>query len=230
MAENQLVQETDSAEVIIAKAKDFWARNSKVISIVFVVVVLGVAGYFVYDNYYKKPQEEKAIDLMFKAEEYYRLDSFSLALNGDGANYGFKKIIDKYGSTDAGNLACLYAGICYIKTDDNANAIKYLKKFSTDSKPVKARVYKLLGDASAETGKNADAVDYYKKAAFAFEEDVASSAQALYLAAYLSDKVINNPKQAIELYKQVKEKFPRTAQASDAENHLAQLGVYNVTE
>ena len=228
MAEKKTVQDSERAEVMIAKAKDFWERNSKVISVAFVVVVLGVSGYFIYKNYVQKPREEKAVDQMFIAEEYYRMDSVNLALKGDGQNIGFLKVIDKYGSTDAGNLACFYAGVCYIKLDDNQNAIKYLKKFSTDSKPVEARKYKLLGDASADLGKNSDAVDYYKKSAHIFEEDKDNSSEALFLAAYLSDRVMKNQKQAIELYKELKEKYPNTAHGVDADNYLAQLGVYNV--
>ena len=84
MADKKLVQEGDKAELVIAKAKDFWERNSKVISIVFAVVILGVGGYFIYKNYVQKPKEEKAVDAMFKAEEYYRMDSVNLALKGDG--------------------------------------------------------------------------------------------------------------------------------------------------
>jgi tetratricopeptide (TPR) repeat protein len=228
MAEKKLVTEVDKAELVIAKAKDFWERNSKVISIVFAVVVLGVGGYFIYKNYVQKPKEEKAIDVLFKAEEYYRMDSVNLALKGDGQNLGFLKVIDKYSGTDAGNLACFYAGVCYIKLDDNQNAIKYLKKFSTDSKPVKARVYKLLGDANGDLGKHADAVDYYKKSAHVFEDDKDNSAEALFLAAYMTDRVLKNQKEAIELYKELKEKYPNTAQGVDADNYLAQLGVYNV--
>jgi tetratricopeptide (TPR) repeat protein len=228
MADKKLGHEGDKAELILAKAKDFWTRNSKIISIVFVVVLLGTGGYFIYKNYVQKPREEKAVDAVFKAEEYYRMDSLNLALKGDGQYQGFLKVIDKYGSTDAGNLACFYAGVCYLKLDDNANAIKYLKKFSTSSKPVKARVYKLLGDASADLAKNSDAVDYYKKSARVFEEDETNSAEALFLAAYLTDRVLKNQKEAIELYKELKEKFPRTPRGFDADNYLAQLGVYNV--
>jgi tetratricopeptide (TPR) repeat protein len=226
MAEKKTVQAGENAEVIIEKAKDFWQRNSKIISIVFVVLVLGVGGYFGYKNYIQKPKEIKAVDAAFKAEEYYRLDSLKLALNGDGREMGFIRIIDKYGGTETGNLACFYAGVCYLKLDDNVNAIKYLKKFETSSKPLKARVYKLLGDASGDLGKHADAVDYYKKASRAFEDDQNNSAEALFLAAYMSDRVLKNQKQAIELYKEIKEKFPQASQAVDAENYLAQLGVY----
>ena len=229
MAEKKIVQDTaDNAEVMIAKAKDFWEKNSKAISIVFAVVILGVSGYFIYKNYVQKPKEEKATEAMFKAEEYYRMDSVNLALRGDVQYMGFQKIIDNYGGTKAGNLACYYAGVCYLKLDDNKNAIKYLKKFSTDSKPVEARVYKLLGDANGDLGNHKDAVDYYKKAAHVFEEDKPNSAQALFLAAYMTDRVLKNSKEAIELYKELKEKYPTTAQGIDADNYLAQLGVYNV--
>jgi tetratricopeptide (TPR) repeat protein len=228
MADKNLVHEGDSAEVVMAKAKDFWVRNSKIISITCVVVVLGVAGYFIYKNYIQKPKEEKSIDAIYKAEEYYRMDSVNLALKGDGQYPGFLKVIDKYDGTPAANLACYYAGVCYGKLDDNQNAIKYLKKFNADSKPVQARVYKLLGDANGDLGKSADAVDYYKKAAHLFEEDKASAAEALFLAAYLTDRVLKNQKEAIELYKEIKEKFPATKEGGDADNYLAQLGVYNV--
>ena len=86
----------------------------------------------------------------------------------------------------------------------------------------------MLGDANGDLGKHADAVDYYKKAAHAFEDDKTGSAEALFLAAYMSDRVLKNQKQAIELYKELKEKYPNTAQGIDADNYLAQLGVYNV--
>lgn len=226
MAEKKPVPDVDKSQVVIAKAQDFWQKNSKIISVVFVVVILGIGGYFGYKYYIQNPKEEKAIDASFKAEEYYRMDSVRLALNGDGQNLGFLRIIDKYGGTRAGNLAKFYAGVLYLKLDDNVNAIKYLKKFSTSSKPLKARVYKLLGDASGDLGKHADAVDYYKKAAHTFEEDKDNSAEALFLAAYMSDRVLKNQKQAIDLYKELKEKYPQTSQGIDAENYLAQLGVY----
>ena len=76
---------------IIAKAKDFWTRYQKQITIVLAVVVLAVGGWYVYKNFIVKPKEEKAVDAMFKAEEYYRMDSCKLALNGDGINCGFCK-------------------------------------------------------------------------------------------------------------------------------------------
>lgn len=218
----------ERSEAVVIQAKDFWTRNSKVILGVGTVLLLLVGGYFIYKNFFKDPKEEKAITDLFKAEEYYRLDSSRLALNGDGQYMGLLKIIDKYSGTEAANLAHFYAGVSYLKLDDNQNAIKYLKKFSTDAEQIQQRAYKLLGDAYADAGNHKEALSYYKKAASEFEEDKAASAEALFSAAYLADRVLKDTKEAIELYKKLKEKYPQTQQGYDADKYLAQLGVYNV--
>lgn len=230
MADKKNVLESQNDERVIEKAKDFWGKYGKLITIASVVVIVLGGGWYGYQNFVKKPKEVKAADVLFKAEEYFRMDSVTKALNGDGQSWGFLRVIDKYGGTDAGNLANFYAGSCYIKLNDNDKAIKYLKKFNGDSKPVQARAYKLLGDAFADLGKNADALSYYKKAARHFEKDEANSAESLFAAAYLADRVIKDSKEAISLYKEVKEKFPKTQQAFDADNYLAQLGVYNTND
>ncbi len=227
MSDKKIVPESKHDEVVIAKAKDFWSRYSKPIMIASTVIIVAVGGWYIYKNFFKGPKEEKATEAMFKAEEYYRMDSVNLALNGDGQYDGFLKVISKYGGTDAANLAHFYAGDCYIKLNDNANAVKQLKKFSTSAKPVQARAYKLIGDAYADQGKNADALSYYKKASRHFEKDVSNSAEYLLYAAYLADRVMKDQKEATALYKEILEKFPNTQQSSDADKYLAQLGVYN---
>ena len=227
MSEKKVVQDQDSSEVVIAKAKDFWTRYGKVLTIASVVVILGAGGWYVYQNFFKKPKETKASEAMFKAEEYFRLDSVNLALNGDGQHLGFLKVIDKYSGTDAANLANYYAGVCYIKLNENEKAVKHLKKFSSSSKPVQARAYKLIADAYGDMGKNKEAFDYYKKAGHHFPEDEFNSAESLFMAAYLAQRVLNDTKSAIELYKEIKEKYPTSDQGRDADNYLAQMGVYS---
>ena len=227
MSDKKNVEESHHDEQVIAKAKDFWSKNGKLLMIASTIVIVLVGGFYVYQNFFKKPNEVKAADVLWKAEEYFRMDSVNLALNGDGQNWGFLKVIDKYGGTDAGNMASFYAGSCYIKLNDNDKAIKYLKKFSGDSKPIQARAYKLLGDAYGDLGKNSDALSYYKKAAGHFEKDEASSAEYLFSAAYFADRVMKDSKEAVSLYKELKEKFPNTTQGREADSYLAQLGVYS---
>ncbi len=226
MAEKKKVEL--SGEEMMAKAKDFWTRNSKTIMIACTVVIMGAGGWLGYKYFIKGPNETKGREAIYKAEEYFRMDSLNLALNGDGQHPGFLRVISKYGGTEAANQAHYYAGVCYIKLNDNDNAVKHLKKFSTSSKPVQARAYKLLGDAYADQGKGKEALDSYKKAARHFEADKAASSEALFLAAFLADRMLKDQKEAISLYKELKEKYPFTQYGNQADNYLAQLGVYNV--
>jgi tetratricopeptide (TPR) repeat protein len=213
-------------EEIIAKAQDFWTRYQKQITVVLAIIVLAVGGWYAYKNFIVKPNTEKAVDAMYKAEEYYRMDSLQKALNGDGIHWGFVRVIKEYGGTDAGNLARFYAGDCYLRIGDFNNAVKQLKEYSTSEKQVQARAYKLLGDAYSELGKTDDAIASYKKAANHFPEDLHNSAEALFFAASLAEKS-GKTNEAIELYKQVKDKFPGTVAANESDKYLAKLGVYN---
>ena len=227
MSETNIVQESGSDEALV-KARDFWTRNSKIILGIGAALVLLVGGFYVYKHFIQGPKETKASEAMFKAEDYFRMDSVRLALNGDGAYLGFLKIADNYSGTEAGNLANFYAGSCYLKMDDNANAVKHLEKFKSDAKQIQQRAYLLLGDAYADQNKTKEALDFYKKSAHHFEKDQTASADALFRAAFLAQRVIKDNEEAIALYKELKEKFPRTQQAFDADNYLAQMGVYNV--
>ena len=230
MAETKQVVERDQNKATVDRAKDIWGRYSKVILIASAAIIILCGGYLAYKYLIKAPKEEKAVDPMFRAEEYYRLDSLKVALNGDGINAGFLKIINNYDGTKAGNLARFYAGDIYLKMGDFNNAVKQLKDFSTDAKQIQARAYKLLGDAYAEQGKNSDALSSYKKAAHHFEKDVDNSSEYLFVAAYFAARVMNNKEEAISLFKELKEKYNRTQRGFEADKYLAQLGVYNDTK
>ena len=226
MADKKQVMEKDHNEAVIEKAKDIWTRFQKPIVIAATIIIVAIGGYYGYKNFVQKPNEEKAVDAIFKAEEYYRMDSLQKALNGDGLNFGFIKVSEKYGNTKMGNLARFYAGDCLLRTGDYKNAVKYLKDFSTSSKQVQARAYKLLGDVYAELDKNEEAISSYKKAANHFTEDNTNAAEYLFFAAALAEKT-GNTKEAIVLYQQLKDKYPGTTQSNDADKYLGKLGVYN---
>lgn len=227
MAENKPMLDQDSPEAVIAKAKSFWDKYSKPLMIVSILVIVLVGGWYSYQQFMVKPKEAKAEEAIFRAEEYFRNDSLKLALDGDGVNPGFVKIADKFSGTKAGELANYYAGACYLKLNDYEKAVKYLKSFSSSSGLVQARAYKLLGDAYADGNKNEEALSSYKKAAREFTADEVNSADYLFTAAYFADRVMKNKDEAVKLYTEVKEKYPGSRQAFDADNFLAQLGTYN---
>lgn len=206
-----------------SSVENFWIKNSKWIVYSIAALVLLVGGYFVYQNYFRAPEEQKAAEAMWKAEDYYRMDSARLALNGDGPNAGFLKIISRHGGTKAANLAKFYAAACYMKLGDFNNAIKYLKDFSTDDKLISVRATGLLGDAYAETNKKAEAIDQYRKAGTLFPEDNYNSPEYLFRAGLLYQET-GKTKDAVEMFNTIKEKYPNTERGAEIDKYLARLG------
>jgi predicted negative regulator of RcsB-dependent stress response len=211
---------------VVDRAKDFWERFNKPIMIIGLSIILLAAGYLIYKKFFKEPNELKASEAIFKAEDYYRMDSLNLALNGDGVNPGFLKILDRYDGTKAGNLSRFYAGAIYLQLGDAAKAVRHLNDFETDAPQIQARAYKLIGDAYAEQGKNGEALSNYKKAAGHFETDESASSEYLFMAAYFASRVLKNQNEATTLFKDLKEKYPRSERGMEADKYLAQLGVY----
>jgi len=215
-----------SEERVVESAKHFWERNSKFITYVVIGLVLAVGGLFYYKNYVVAPAEEKAEELIWRAQSYYKIDSFAKALNGDGQTAGFLRVISRHGNTKAGNLAKFYAGSCYLELGDFNNAIKYLKDFETDQPVLKVRVNGLLGDAYSELGKKQEAIEYYTKAGNAWTEDDINGPEYLFRAALLSQELGKN-KEAIALLKQIKDIYPTSPHAGEADKYLGKLGDLN---
>ena len=226
MAEKKNALELNDGDVAIARAKDFWSRYNKPILIICGAIILIGGGWLIYKEFVKNPKENKANESIFRAEEYYRIDSLNLALKGDGQYPGFLSIISKYSGTEAANLAHYYAGVCYLKMDDSQNAVKYLKDFSTSDKVTQQLAYKLLGDAYGNLNQAKEAIQYYTKAGRYFDDNSRVAGEALYCAALMAETVLKDNKQAIDLYKELKDKFP-SVRSADADFHLAALGVYN---
>jgi predicted negative regulator of RcsB-dependent stress response len=212
------------------RARDFWTNYSRPILIACGAVILLGGGWLAYKYLIKAPKEAKASEALWKAEQYFEQDSIQKTLKGDGQSPSAEKVASEYSGTAAGNLADFYAGSMALKAGENDKAVKHLKDFSTDAKQIQARAYKLLGDAYANLGKNADAFNAYKKAAHEFEKDQTASAEYLFFAAYFADRVMNDKKGAIELYKELVQKYQGTQYGPDAQKYLAQAGVYNAEE
>ncbi|GAC1418948.1 MAG: hypothetical protein NVS9B7_20200 [Flavisolibacter sp.] len=227
MSEVKQVPHRTENELAVERARDFWAKYGTTIMAVSAAIIILGGGYLIYKYMVKEPKEVKAHEAIFRAEQFFQQDSLKMALKGDGQYPGFEKIISQYSGTEASNLAKYYAGSIYLKMGENAKAAKYLSEFSTSAKQIQARAYKLTGDAYANLGKNADAFSAYKKAGRQYEEDDVNSSEYLFMAAYFADRVLNDKKQAIELYKELKKKYPNTQFGFEADKYLAQAGVYN---
>lgn len=208
----------------LVKAQGFWQKFQKPVLIVVAAIVIVLGGWFGYNEYILKPKEEKASDALFKAQQYFAMDSSNLVLNGDGQSKGVLYVLKNYSGTKAANLCNYYAGVSYLKLGDFNNAVKYLKDFTTDAKQVQLMAYGCLGDAYAELNKKEEAVESYKKAAHTFEKDESNSAEYLFRAALLQETT-GKTKEALELYKELKEKFPRTEKGFQADKYIYRLSI-----
>ena len=145
----------------------FFMKYKKAILIAVAAIIVVIAGVFLYISQISGPREEKASTALSKGQTYFNNEMFEQAVNGDGAGFvGFAKLADEYSGTKAGNLANLYAGLCYANLGKWAEAQKSLESFSSeDDQMISPAAESALGDAYAHLNQLDKAVDAFKKAA-----------------------------------------------------------------
>jgi tetratricopeptide (TPR) repeat protein len=212
----------ENPDVIVGKAEEFLADKKKrnITIVIGSVIILGILGLFFYRGYLDT-QNKEAQEEMFPAIYAFEADSLSKALNGDGLNYGFLKIIGDYPGTDAANLASLYAGNIYMSLGDFASAERHLNDFSSSDYVMQARAFALIGDCNMEMEKYADAASYYGKAA-----DYKSNES--YTPVYLQKLAIaqenaGNFKEAAEAWGEIVDEFVKSRLVQEAKKHKARL-------
>ena len=95
------------------KQEAFLLKYKKAITIAVVALIVIIAGIILYKNYVAEPRQDKASTALAKGQEYFANENYEMALKGDSLGFvGFAKLAKEYSSTDAGNLANLYAGLC----------------------------------------------------------------------------------------------------------------------
>jgi TolA-binding protein len=238
MSENKVVVTPETEESVPVK-KDFWASYSKPIIIAGSAVILIVGGWFGYKKLVKEPNELKGNEAIFAAEAIFdkmattgfSKDSVDIVINGrvvDGNKItGLLTVIKTYGGTEAGNRANYMVGASYLHIKDFEKAIKYLKEFEGHgATQVESKADLMIGHAYAEQKKTDDALSYYKKAANVNDKDASVSADALLIAASYAEAT-GKSKDAIELFQQLKTKYPLSTSVAngDVDKYLAKLGI-----
>ena len=183
-----------------------------------VAIVLGV----IFLRYWSSTQNAEAHTELTQAVFYFESDSLNKALNGDGNNYGFLQIIDKFGSTDAGNLSRFYAGAVYMKLESYDNAVRYLEDFSSSDDMIAARAKSLVGDARMELNDYGAAVSAYQSATNLTSDK--SELQPIYLmklAVALEEN--GDLAGAKDAYGKVADKHKKSTFNQDARKHKARL-------
>lgn len=216
--ESTAEQKVESIESALTKTERYIEENRKSLSIIFGGILAIVLIYVAFTKLYLGPREDKAINQMYIAEQYFEKDSFKLALNGNGIYPGFLEIIDEYGFTKAANLAKCYAGICYLHLGDFNNAITYLEKFDSNDKMISNIALGGIADAYAELGKTDDAIKYYLRAADNVKNDLTSPVYLMRAAILMEEK--GDFKKAVDTYTRIEKEYSKSAEARQIEKYI----------
>jgi tetratricopeptide (TPR) repeat protein len=239
----EFVEVEQSTEPILDNEKngllEFWNKYKKIISSFVIGLLVGVLSFFAYKHFVKEPNEVTANETIFPAEKVFGAmantsfskDSVNVVLNGgvlgETKVTGLLSIINKYGSTAAGNRANYLVGATYLHTGEFEKAIKYLKEFSPNGAyQTDIKKYTMLGHAYAELKKVDEAMDAYKKAASVNKKDENFTADALMVAGAYAE-ANGKIKEAIDFYTEARDNYPKfpSVQNGDVDKFLAKLGV-----
>lgn len=202
----------------------FFMKYKKAILIAVAAIIVVIAGVFLYISQISGPREEKASTVLSKGQTYFNNEMFEQAVNGDGAGFvGFAKLADEYSGTKAGNLANLYAGLCYANLGKWAEAQKSLDAFSTEGdQMISPASQAALGDAYAHLNQLDKAVDAFKKAAdmadSKAEDDANNSLSPIFLIK--AGEVLESQgkkDEALKIYQDIKKKYVNSMLVQSAE-------------
>ncbi|MBO7578418.1 MAG: hypothetical protein J6T43_05480 [Prevotella sp.] len=211
----------------ISKSEDFLLKNKKTILYAVIALIVIIAGIILYNNFVKAPREAEASTALAKGQTMFANQQFAQALNGDSTGYaGFVKIASDYSSTPAGNLANLYAGLCYANLDKWEDAVKFLDKYSpANDEMVSPAAIAALGNAYAHVKQLDKAVDALKKAAKmadsqALENTNNSLSPTFLIQAATILESQNKKDEALKIYQDIKKKYVNSAVAAEIDKYI----------
>ncbi len=203
-------------------AQDFFENNKSLVLIGLTLLVLLVVGYIAYKYAYKAPRENAAMNELYKAETQFERDSFTLALENPGGGFsGLLDIIDTYGGTKAANTAKYYAGVSYLQLGRFEDAIEYLDGFRPKGDVTPIMKHGAMGDAYSELGQMDAAINAYKAAANAKDNDFLTP---YYLSKYATLLNIEGRKdEALKAFERIRDEYPQSAEFPGAKTYIQRL-------
>jgi len=213
--------ELENVQHALTSTEAFIEKYQKQILIAVGSIILVVLLIMSFKNFYLDKREIAAQNEISKSQAAFAADSFRIALEGKGVeSLGFKEIASEYSITSTGKLASAYAGICYFKLGQYDNAIKFLSKYSGSDNYFSVSVIGLIGDCYVNLNDNSKAIGYFEKAA---GKDNAVLSPVYLKKAGLIYESQNEAEKAEKVYTQIKEKYPKSAEASDIEKYIARV-------
>ena len=205
----------------LTSSEQFIEKNQNAIMIALGVIIAVVLAVLAYNNFYKKPRNERAQAAIFKGERYFQNQQDSLALFGDGNDYiGFEEVINQFGGTKTVDLAKAYAGISYSRLGDNEKALKYLNKFKGGDKMITPAISGAVGDVYMNLDMSDKAANQFLKAAKAADDNLLSP--IYYKKAGLAYIHAQNFDKAITTFETIKKTYLNSPEGQEADKYIEQ--------
>lgn len=216
----------------LSQKEAVFMKHKKAISAAIVVVILIVAGVLSYETYISGPREQEASTALAKGQDYFANQQYEIALKGDSTGFrGLLNIASDYSSTDAGNLANLYAGLCYANLDKWNDAVKYLEKYSpADDEMISPAATAALGNAYAHIKQPDKAVEYLKKAASMADSEAEGNANNSLSPTFLiqAGEILesqNKKDEALKIYQDIKKKYVNSPVYGEIDKYIERVSV-----
>ena len=211
----------EGVEHALTKAEQFIETYQKQIVRV-VCAILGIAVvYMALQRFYVEKRSQEAAAQMFPAEQYFEADDWERALDGDGNYPGFADIISDYRFTASANLAKYYAGICCLQLGEYDEAISYLSKFRSKDKILSSIALGGIGDAYAQLGEPAKAINFYRKAAGRRSNDFTSPLYLLRAGILLENE--GRLREAAELFERIKTDYAFSTEGRTIDKYITRV-------
>lgn len=213
----------ENIEMALSKTEQYIEDNQKSLTFIVIAIAVVIGIFLGYKKFYLAPLEEDAKSEMFGAEQYFEIDSFNLALYGDGNRMGFIDIVDEFGITKSANLANYYAGISFLNLGQYDEAIDYLKQFEADDVMLSSIAKGSIGDAYVEMDELEKAESYYKNAAEDVPNDFTSPIYLLKLGRVYEST--GDYAKALNTYNTIKDNYPKSNEGTVVSKHIARVEI-----
>ncbi len=197
----------------VNKTTAFFETYKKAVIIGVVAVVVLIVGGILAHNYYFVPREDAASTELAKSQELFNNEQFEQAL------VGFKKVASDYSSTEAGNLAQLYIGLCQANLGKWQEAADALEDFSTKGdQMISPAAEGALGNAYANLKQYDKAVEHLKKAAKMADNNSLSPTFLIQAGEILESQ--GKKDEALKLYQEIKQKYFQSMQYQSIDAYI----------
>jgi predicted negative regulator of RcsB-dependent stress response len=210
---NKIQQQAAAQEQQISKTEAFFEKYKKTIIVAVVAVIAIIVGIILFNNYYLQPRADEASTELAKSQELFDQQQFDKALTG------FQKVATDYSSTDAGNLAQLYIGLCQANLGKWQEAVDAIESFDgKGDQMISPAAEGALGNAYAHLKQLDKAVEHLKKAAKMADNHSLSPTFLIQAGEILESQ--GKKSEALELYKEVKEKYFNSMQYQTIDKYI----------